>query len=93
MAARKDEQKTLQESGTRLAERDDNQGIEHDDVDYQGRARRPVLAAFFEGEMVVAASPEVRLSFVSRTSLRDDSPRREVRLSEKPDFERVNDMA
>ena len=29
---------------------------------------------------------EVRLSFVSRTSLREDVPQREVRLSEKPDF-------
>ena len=30
---------------------------------------------------------EVRLSFVSRTSLQEDSHRSEVRLSEKPDFE------
>ena len=31
--------------------------------------------------------PEVRLSFVSRTSLQADAPQKEVRLSEKPDFE------
>ncbi len=29
---------------------------------------------------------EVRLSFVGRTSLGEDVPQREVRLSEKPDF-------
>ena len=30
---------------------------------------------------------EVRLGFVSRTSLRKGTPQSEVRLSEKPDFE------
>ena len=51
------------------------------------RYNRPTMPAVTP-ELVFhgARQAEVRLSFVSRTSLRLNAPCREVRLSEKPDF-------
>ncbi len=56
-------------------------------------AKPGVALAQLQKHLPNGAKAEVRLSFVSRTSPPEDAPRREVRLSEKPDFLSANDSA